>query len=64
MTTLYKKGSQYNLRFGGIDYSVDIVKSKDNAEIAELKKAGWLESIPETATVKPKAKAKAKADKE
>lgn len=61
MATLYKKGSQYHSRFGGVMYDYDIVKSKDDAEIAELLKGDWCESLP--AIVKSKTKAKAKADK-
>ena len=60
MTTLYKKGSQYRIRFGGVDYSVDIVKSKDDTELSNLKKAGWCSTLPETVEIKPKPKRKTK----
>ena len=61
MTTLYKKGSQYHKRFGGVYYDFDITQTKDDNEIAELLKGEWCSTLPET--VKPKAKKKAKADK-
>lgn len=61
MTTLYKKGSQYHSKFGGVMYDFDIIKTKDDNEIAKLLKGAWCSTLPET--VKPKAKAKPKADK-
>lgn len=64
MTTLYKKGSQYHSRFGGVLYDYDITKTKDDAEIKSLLKDGWVSSLPETvAKPKAKTKTKAKADK-
>ena len=60
MTTLYKKGSQHHIRFDGVDYDVDIVKSKDDAELSKFKKAGWFETLPETVETKPNPKKKAK----
>ena len=62
MTTLYKKGSQYHSKFGGVYYDYDIVKTKDDTEITKLLKGDWRESLPET--VKAKSKPKAKADKQ
>jgi hypothetical protein len=61
MTTLYKKGSQYHKRFGGVMYDFDIIKTKDDNEITKLLKGEWCESLPETVKAKPKAKAKGKA---
>lgn len=61
MTTLYKKGSQYHSKFGGVLYDFDIIKAKDDTEIAKLLKGEWCSTLPET--VKPKAKVKPKADK-
>lgn len=64
MTTLYKKGSQYHKKFGGVYYDFDIAQTKDDKEITKLLKGGWVKSLPETvkAKAKPKAK-KPKADK-
>lgn len=56
MTTLYKKGSQYRSKFGGVEYSFDIVKTKDDTEIAKLLKGEWCKSLPETVKIKQKAK--------
>lgn len=61
MTTLYKKGSQYHNKFGGVYYDFDIIKTKDDNEITKLLKGEWCSTLPET--VKPKPKKKAKADK-
>ncbi len=61
MTTLYKKGSQYHNKFGGVHYDFDIIKSNDDNEITKLLKGDWCKSLPET--VKPKTKKKPKADK-
>ena len=61
MTTLYKKGSQYHSRFGGVMYDFDIIKTKNDNEIAKLLKGEWVSTLPETVKAKPKAKAKAKA---
>lgn len=65
MTTLYKKGSQYSSRFGGVLYDFDIIKTKEDTEIAKLLKDGWCDNLPDTVKAKPKAKAKpkSKADK-
>ena len=57
MTTLYKKGSQYHSKFGGVMYDFDIIKTKDDNEITKLLKSEWCSTLPET--VKPKKKAKA-----
>ena len=61
MTTLYKKGSQYHNKFGGVHYDFDIIKTKDDSEITKLLKGDWVKTLPETVKAKPKAKAKAKA---
>lgn len=63
MTTLYKQGSQFRIRFDGVDYHVDIVKSKDEKELSEFKSKGYVESLPETLAekeAKPKSKKKDK----
>ena len=59
MTTLYKKGSQYHSKFGGVYYDFDVIKTKDDNEIAKLLKGEWCESLPETVKSKPKKKPKA-----
>lgn len=56
MTTLYKKGSQYHSRFGGVMYDFDIMKTKDDTEIAKSLRGGWCESLPDTVKTKQKAK--------
>ena len=61
MTTLYKKGSQYHKKFGGVMYDFDITQTKDDNEITKLLKGEWVATLPETVKAKPKAKAKAKA---